>query len=189
MLCCFLLFFFGFLGWLLVFGNVSVLFLLIFSEGYYILSNNVVQIWNELEYYDLYVLVIIWYVCFVYDKEKIDKYNECLWGVGFGVLCWDEKGNWYGLYLMVFKDFFNKWEFIGGYGWEKIWCLLMDQNFYFGFGYIFGVMVCDNWNYILILVILLLVLIGYGLVIFQMIYIFGIYNNGNVYFVWVCIQF
>lgn len=51
----------------------------------------------------------------------MDCYNEWLWGVGFGQLCWDDKGNWYGFYMMVFKDLFNKWEFIGGYGWEKIW--------------------------------------------------------------------
>ncbi len=40
-------------------------------------------------------------------------------GAGFGVSRWDEKGNWHGLYLMAFKDSFNKWEPIGGYGWEK----------------------------------------------------------------------
>ncbi len=32
---------------------------------------------------------------------------------------WDDKGNWHGLYMMAFKDSFNKWEPIGGYGWEK----------------------------------------------------------------------
>ena len=40
-------------------------------------------------------------------------------GAGFGQSRWDEKGNWHGIYLMAFKDSFNKWEPIGGYGWEK----------------------------------------------------------------------
>ncbi len=56
---------------------------------------------------------------FAYDKEKTDRYNERPWGVGFGQSCWDDKGNWHGLYMMAFKDSFNKWEPIGGYGWEK----------------------------------------------------------------------
>lgn len=56
---------------------------------------------------------------FAYDKEKTDRYNERPWGVGFGQSRWDDKGNWHGLYMMAFKDSFNKWEPIGGYGWEN----------------------------------------------------------------------
>lgn len=79
---------------------------------------------------------------------------------------WDEKGNWYGLYVMVFKDSWNKWESIVGYGWESIWRSLADENFYLGLGFIVGVTVRDNWNYIFFSVLLLLVFVGYGLVIF-----------------------
>nr|VXZ87238.1 Lipid A palmitoyltransferase PagP precursor [Klebsiella pneumoniae] len=103
-------------------------------------------------------------------------------GAGFGVSRWDEKGNWHGLYLMAFKDSFNKWEPIGGYGWEKTWRPLTDQNFHLGLGYTLGVTARDNWNYIPIPVILPLASIGYGPATFQMTYIPGTYNNGNVYF-------
>ncbi len=83
---------------------------------------------------------------------------------------------------MAFKDSFNKWEPIGGYGWEKTRRPLTDQNFHLGLGYTLGVTARDNWNYIPIPVILPLASIGYGPATFQMTYIPGTYNNGNVYF-------
>ncbi len=52
-------------------------------------------------------------------KKKTDRYNERPWGGGFGLSRWDEKGNWHGLYAMAFKDSWNKWEPIAGYGWES----------------------------------------------------------------------
>lgn len=82
-------------------------------------TDNVAQTWNEPEHYDLYIPAITWHARFAYDKEKTDRYNERPWGAGFGQSRWDEKGNWHGLYLMAFKDSYNKWEPIGGYGWEK----------------------------------------------------------------------
>ncbi|MCI0136434.1 phospholipid:lipid A palmitoyltransferase, partial [Escherichia coli] len=45
------------------------------------------------------------------------------------------------------------------------------------------------WNYIPIPVILPLASIGYGPATFQMTYIPGTYNNGNVYFAWARFQF
>ncbi|KAF1370933.1 hypothetical protein FHR25_000060 [Yokenella regensburgei] len=83
-------------------------------------------------------------------------------GAGFGASRWDEKGNWHGLYLMAFKDSFNKWEPIGGYGWESTWRPLTDQNFHVGLGYTVGVTARDNWNYIPIPVVLPLASVGYG---------------------------
>lgn len=77
------------------------------------------RLWTAPEHYDLYVPAITWHARFAYDKEKTDKYNERPWGAGFGQSRWDDKGNWHGIYLMAFKDSFNKWEPIGGYGWEK----------------------------------------------------------------------
>lgn len=98
---------------------------------------------------------------FAYDKEKTDRYNERPWGVGFGQSRWDDKGNWHGLYMMAFKDSFNKWEPIGGYGWENP-RPLEDDNFRLGLGFTAGVTARDNWNYIPIPVLLPLASIGYG---------------------------
>lgn len=52
-----------------------------------------------------------------------------------------------------------------------------------------GVTARDNWNYIPLPVLLPLASVGYGPVTFQMTYIPGTYNNGNVYFAWMCFQF
>lgn len=111
---------------------------------------------------------------FAYDKDKTDRYNERPWGAGFGVSRWDDKGNWHGIYLMAFKDSYNKWEPIGGYGWEATWRPLADDNFHWGLGYTVGVTARDNWNYIPVPVLLPMASIGYGPATFQMTYIPGL---------------
>lgn len=170
-------------------GNACALFSSAFSEAYHALSTNVARTWNTPEHYDLYIPFITRHARFAYDQEKIEQYNERPWGAGFGVSSQDEKGNWHGLYLMAFKDSFNKWEPVGGYGWEKKWRPLTDQNVQLGLGYTIGVTARDNWNYIPVPVVLPLASVGYGPVTFQMTYIPGTYNNGNVYFAWARIRF
>ncbi len=59
---------------------------------------------------------------------------------------------------------------------------LADENFHLGTGFTAGVTARDNWNYIPLPVLLPLASVGYGPVTFQMTYIPGTYNNGNVYF-------
>lgn len=132
---------------------------------------------------------VTWHNRWTYDRDKTDKYNERPWGVGAGISRYDDKGNWHGLYLMTFKDSYNKWEPFGGYGWEKIWRPLQDQNFRLGLGYTAGVTARDNWNYIPVPALLPLASVGYSKATFQMTYIPGTYNNGNVYFAWFRWQF
>lgn len=158
-------------------------------NGFSTLNDNIAQTWDEPQHYDLYVPAITWHARFAYDKEKTDRYNERPWGAGFGVSRWDEKGNWHGIYLMAFKDSWNKWEPIGGYGWEKTWRPLSDDNFRLGLGYTVGVTARDNYNYVPIPMLLPMASIGYGPATFQMTYIPGTYNNGNVYFAWMRFQF
>lgn len=158
-------------------------------NGFSTLNDNIAQTWDEPQHYDLYIPAITWHARFAYDKEKTDRYNERPWGAGFGVSRWDEKGNWHGIYLMAFKDSWNKWEPIGGYGWEKTWRPLTDDNFRLGLGYTVGVTARDNYNYVPIPVLLPMASIGYGPATFQMTYIPGTYNNGNVYFAWMRFQF
>ncbi|MGU0160986.1 lipid IV(A) palmitoyltransferase PagP [Escherichia coli] len=87
------------------------------------------------------------------------------------------------------KSSWNKWEPIAGYGWESTWRPLADENFHLGLGFTAGVTARDNWNYIPLPVLLPLASVGYGPVTFQMTYIPGTYNNGNVYFAWMRFQF
>ncbi len=91
---------------------------------------------------------------------------------------------------MAFKDSFNKWEPIGGYGWEKIW-RPGDQDglLRLGLGYTAGITMRDNWKYIPLPLVLPLASVGYGPATFQMTYIPGTYNNGNVFFAWLRWQF
>lgn len=90
---------------------------------------------------------------------------------------------------MAFKDSFNKWEPIGGYGWEATWRPLEGSDFHWGAGYTVGVTMRDNWRYIPIPVILPMASVGYGPLTLQMTYIPGTYDNGNVYFAWLRLQF
>jgi len=152
-------------------------------------TDNVARTWDAPQHYDLYVPAITWHARFAYDKDKTDRYNERPWGAGIGQSRWDEKGNWHGLYVMAFKDSYNKWEPFAGYGWEKTWRPLADENFHLGLGYTAGVTARDNWNYIPVPAVLPLASVGYGPATFQMTYIPGIYNNGNVYFAWFRFQF
>nr|MBA2815271.1 Lipid A palmitoyltransferase PagP precursor [Candidatus Pantoea persica] len=75
------------------------------------------------------------------------------------------------------------------YGWEATWRPLRDQRFHLGAGYTAGVTARHNWKYIPVPAILPLGSAGYGPVNFQMTYIPGTYNNGNVYFAWLRLQF
>ncbi|MFS7180081.1 lipid IV(A) palmitoyltransferase PagP, partial [Serratia proteamaculans] len=84
-------------------------------------TRNVAETWNNSPNKDLYVPAITWHNRLTYSQEKIDSYNERPWGGGYGISRYDSDGDWHGLYLMVFKDSFNKWEPIGGYAYEKIW--------------------------------------------------------------------
>lgn len=58
----------------------------------------------------------MWYNCWIYDDDKIELYNECFWGIGYGKYCYDENNNWYVVYVMVFMDLYNEVELIIGYG-------------------------------------------------------------------------
>ncbi|CAK9885760.1 MAG: Lipid A palmitoyltransferase PagP [Candidatus Erwinia impunctatus] len=159
------------------------------SDAWQSFSDDVSETWHQPTHSELYVPAITWHNRLTYDKEKTDRYNERPWGLGGGVSRYDEVGDWHGLYLMVFKDSFNKWEPIGGYGWEKIWRPASDPAFRLGLGYTVGVTARDNWKYIPIPVLLPLASVGYGPATFQMTYIPGTYNNGNVYFAWLRWQF
>ncbi|WP_192456416.1 lipid IV(A) palmitoyltransferase PagP [Musicola keenii] len=148
-------------------------------------KSNLAETWHNGQSQDLYVPAITWHNRWTYSREKIDKYNERPWGAGYGVSRLDSDGDWHGIYLMAFKDSFNKWEPIGGYGYEKRWKPVAgNDDFQLGLGFTAGVTMRDNWNYIPIPVLLPLASVNYQRLSFQMTYIPGTHNNGNVYFAW-----
>lgn len=145
--------------------------------------------WNDSPDQDIYLPVITWHNRLTYDKEKTDSYNERPWGGGYGISRYDENGDWHGLYFMVFKDSHNKWEPIGGYGYEKIWQPLEDKKFRLGLGYTAAVTARDDYAYVPIPLVLPLAVVSYDKLSFQATYIPGTYNNGNVFFAWLRYQF
>lgn len=159
------------------------------QNGWQTFSDNVQQTWQQPQHKDFYLPAITWHNRWTYDDDHINRYNERPWGAGGGISRYDDKGNWHGLYLMAFKDSFNKWEPFGGYGWEATWHPLSDRRFHLGAGYTAGVTARHNWDYIPVPALLPLASVGYGPVNFQMTYIPGTYNNGNVYFAWLRFQF
>lgn len=160
-----------------------------FSTWWESWTNDVSTTWNDSPNKDLYLPVITWHNRLTYDKEKTDSYNERPWGGGYGISRYDENGDWHGIYLMAFKDSHNKWEPIGGYGYQKIWQPMEDKNFRLGLGYTAAVTARDDYSYIPIPIVLPLASVGYNKLTFQATYIPGTYNNGNVFFAWLRYQF
>ncbi|MGK2946072.1 MAG: lipid IV(A) palmitoyltransferase PagP [Candidatus Malihini olakiniferum] len=146
------------------------------------------ETWSNSSSQDLYIPVITWHNHWTYDKEKIDQYNERPWGAGYGMSRLDTDGDWYGFYLMMFKDSFNKWEPIGGYGFEKRWIPTTKPDFQLGMGFTAGITIRNNWHYIPVPVLLPLVSVNYQYLSFQVTYIPGTHNNGNVFFAWLRLQ-
>lgn len=152
-------------------------------------TGNVAETWDNSPNKEFYLPVITWHNRWTYDKEKTDAYNERPWGAGYGVGRFDADGDWHAIYLMAFKDSFNKWQPIGGYAYEKIWRPIDDEDFRLGLGFTAGVTARDNWHYVPIPGLLPLASIGYQQLTFQATYIPGTYNNGNVFFAWLRWQF
>lgn len=153
------------------------------------LTTTLQKTWYTPDNIDLYIPVITWHNRFTYDDQHILRYNERPWGIGGGISHYDHKGNWNGLYLMAFKDSFDRWEPIGGYGWEATWRPLSDQDFHTGVGLTGGFTQRNNWHYIPVPVLLPLASVGYKAANLQMTYIPGIHNNGNVWFAWLRFSF
>lgn len=152
-------------------------------------KNDVATTWSASPNHDLYLPVITWHNRATYDREKIDKYNERPWGGGYGISRFDDNGDWHGLYFMAFKDSFNKWEPIGGYGYEKVWRPIQGQDFRLGLGYTAAITARDNYDYVPLPLVLPLASISYERLAFQATYIPGTHNNGNVFFAWLRFAF
>jgi len=154
-----------------------------------IFKNNIAETWNAPQQQDLFLPVLTRHNRHTHSKKQIDGYNEHPWGGGYGVSRYDEKGNWHALYAMAFKDSFNKWEPVAGYGYEKIWQPLSDKEFRLGAGYVAAVSARDNYDYVPFPMVLPLVSAGYSRLTFQATYVPGGNSKGNVLFGWFRFQF
>jgi palmitoyl transferase len=147
-------------------------------------KNNITETWKAPQNQDLFLPVLTRHNRHTHSKKQIEGYNEHPWGGGYGISRYDEKGNWHALYAMAFKDSFNKWEPVAGYGYEKIWQPLDDKEFRLGAGYIAAVSARDNYDYVPFPMVLPLVSAGYSRLTFQATYVPGTSTKGNVLFGW-----
>jgi palmitoyl transferase len=147
-------------------------------------KNNITETWSAPQNQDLFLPVLTRHNRHTHSKKQIEGYNEHPWGGGYGISRYDEKGNWHALYAMAFKDSFNKWEPVAGYGYEKIWQPLDDKEFRLGAGYIAAVSARDNYDYVPFPMVLPLVSAGYSRLTFQATYVPGTSTKGNVLFGW-----
>ena len=74
------------------------------------------------------------------------------------------------------------------------YCILLKRNMFIfdvkdSAGYTAGFTARHNWDYIPVPALLPLASVGYGALDFQMTYIPGTHNNGNVYFAWLRYHF
>lgn len=152
-------------------------------------KNNITETWGAPQQQDLFLPVLTRHNRHTHSKKQIEGYNEHPWGGGYGISRYDEKGNWHALYAMAFKDSFNKWEPVAGYGYEKIWQPLQDKKFRLGAGYIAAVSARDNYDYVPFPMVLPLVSAGYSRLTFQATYVPGSGSKGNVLFGWFRVQF
>lgn len=149
---------------------------------------NVSETWKS-STWDLYIPVNTWHNRWLYDREKIDSYNERPWGVGIGRSRFDEDGNWHALYAMEFQDSHNQFQPIAGYGYQRIWYPDAAKNWRLGFGYTAAITARHEYSYIPIPIILPMFAIEYKRFAVQNVYIPGLRNDGNVLFTWVRWQF
>lgn len=70
---------------------------------------------------ELYVPVYDWHLPFAYTDDQREEYVDYPAGFGIGKGRTDEKGNWRGFYMMVFRDSHGDPEPIAGYAWIARW--------------------------------------------------------------------
>lgn len=146
------------------------------------ISDDILTMYCNPHYYDLYVPVYAWHNRLTYDKEHIDKYNENPWGAGFGISHYNSENTWSGVYGMAFKDSNSYVETYFGYARQWNWTAGQKDQWRAGIGYALGVTQRHEYSYIPVPLPLPLFGAGYENIDLQAVYIPGIKNDGNVLF-------
>ena len=134
--------------------------------------------------YDVFVPVLTWHNRSTYDKDKIKHYNENPWGLGIGRRYYDENRNVHGFMAMAFLDSHDHVEPIAGYYFIKNWYAGCRDEFAFGLGYSMGITARSDYEFIPFPYILPIASLQFQKLSFQVTYVPGTHNNGNVLFGW-----
>lgn len=144
--------------------------------------------WNEGEP-ELYVPLHIHHVRSAYSQEKIDSFNESPWGLGIGKGTYDEDGDWHGLYMIEFKDSHYKPEYLAGYGYTAFWPV--HGQLKAGVGYLaFLTTRSDIGHYTPFPLAVPTAAVEYAQKYsFNLLFVPGGRNNGNVFIFWGKVRF
>src|SRR3954468_17557510 len=70
---------------------------------------------------DLYLTGYAYHDRNTYTPEKIASFNEEAWGGGLGTGLRNERGDYFGWYVMAFRDSHNDWTKALGWSWITFW--------------------------------------------------------------------
>lgn len=151
-------------------------------------KQRLIDTWHS-DQFDLYFPAYTWHNRLMYDSQRASKYNETPWGFGFGKSMYDEDGDLHSLFIMGFQDSHDRFEPYGGYAYLKNWHLDEAKDWSVGVGYVLGITAREQYNYIPFPLPLPIFGMQYKQVAVQATYIPGGYNDGNVLFTWLRLQF
>lgn len=128
---------------------------------------------------EYYATFRTWHSPWAYSEERNKQYQNWPPGFGLGRGRFDDKGNWHGLYAMVFQDSHFKPEWSVGYGWKTYWRAPGDIRL--GLGYTAGFTArTDYAHYVPVPLILPMVSADYGKLSVEGVYVPGGKGYGNV---------
>jgi len=144
---------------------------------------NIGETWRRPHIYDLYTPVYAWHNRMTYDREHIGRYNEATLGLGIGATRYDKDRDMHSLYFMAFRDSNYYFQTVFGYLFVKNWHFNSGRaNAGVGWTCLFTQR--HEYNYVPLPLILPVGSLGYGRVNFQLTYVPGGKNDGNVLFCW-----
>lgn len=151
------------------------------------LWSNLKATWNSDSIEGL-VPVNTWHNRWVYEHEKVHKYNERPWGLGLAKYHMDADGDRHRLGAMVFQDSHDKPEPTFVYSWQYIF--RKGKTFRPTLGLMTGITFRDDYDWLPIPAILPVIGLDIGNFSIENTYVPGLgSNNGNVLFTWISWRF
>ena len=144
---------------------------------------NIGETWRKTHIYELYTPVFAWHNRLTYDSEHIRRYNEATLGLGIGATRYDKDGDTHSLCFMAFRDSNYYYQTVFGYLFVKNW-YTQSKNASVGIGWSCLLTQRKEYNYIPLPLILPVGSLGYRRINFQLTYVPGGKNDGNVLFCW-----
>lgn len=146
-------------------------------------SRHIVQTWKEGQV-EAYLPFLSYHMPFAYTEEQRQEYTERPYGFGLGKGRFNDRGNYEGIYAMVFQDSHGQPQYMAGYAWIPTWPI-GDTEIKVGVGMAaFLTARADINNYLPFPGILPVASLSISKFSIQASYVPGGQGNGNVLFAW-----